>query len=137
MLISFLSHNISKSNWMQVHLIQRWSTHTVEMQYKSRTHKKSVAKDQPSQGQGQECSRSSTKDTMHKLSQKKRSSCKNCKFQMFSKKKKTKKRSSCRKLQIFREISHEENTKGHKLDPFLTNQKIVLSLAEDRAFSRA
>ena len=37
--------------------------------------------------------------------------------------------------QIFREISGEER-KGHDHGPFSTNQKIVLSSTEDRAFSR-
>ena len=65
--------------------------------------------------------------------------------QVFSKKKsfyeisgvlqKLKKRSSSRKSQIFREISDEEK-KSHDLGPFLTNQKILLFSAEDKAFSR-
>ena len=44
-----------------------------------------------------------------------------------------KKRSSRRKSQFFREISDEEK-KDHDLGPFLTNQTIVLSSAEDRDF---
>ena len=88
-----------------------------------RTQKKSEAKtnyrlseDRPSRGQGQEYLRPRTKGTTRKCSPRK-------------------KRSSRRKLQIFRETSVEEKN-VHNLGSFLTNQKIVLSSAEDRLFSR-
>ena len=76
-----------------------------------------LSKDRLSRGQGQECSRPrpKTKDTTRKCSLKKRSLCK--KISNF--------------LRSFR-----RRKKGHDLDPFLTNQRIVLSSPEDRAFSR-
>ena len=72
-----------------------------------------LSKDRLSRGQGLECSRPRT--------------------QCASVLQKRKKRSSHKNSQILCEILGEEK-KGHDLNPFLTDKKIVLSSTKDRAF---
>ena len=102
-----------------------------------RTQKKSKAKDRlsedrPSRGQGQECSRPSTKNTTRKCSQKKGLRAKIANFPWNFRR--SKKKFSRRKSQIFCDIQAKQT--GHNFGLFLTNQKIVLSSAEDLGAAR-
>ena len=100
------------------HVIIRGGVENTRLEDKNT--KKSKAKDRlsedrPSRGQGQKCSRPRTKDTVCKCSKK---------TKIFA-----------QKIANFSR-NFRRRKKKHDLGPFLTNQKIMLSSAEDRAFSR-
>ena len=122
------------------HINQRWIRgHKARGQGHKKLRAKAedrLSEDRPSRGQGQEFSRPRTMDTTGKCSPKKGLCAKIAyflrHFRRFSKKKK---KIFAQKIANFL-WNFRRRKKGHDLDPFLTNQKIVLSSAEDRTFSR-